>query len=188
MKTTTVTTDGAGESFGVILKRLRNGAGQSLRDLGYEANVPHSVIAAIESGRRSVSTEVALRLAEALHVKDKDAFLLKAISTTKRRKILPFACAYGAGVLNCMAIYLANAGVSPNSIADTCFVKPPFTDKDVDEAFMSQAMEKATQQKMVGTATIDRDVMKKLPRSHFMIRTKDGQKIVVAIHAFGGPR
>ncbi len=108
-------------TFGSMLKKHREGAKKTLRDLGCEADVPHSVIAAIESGRRSVTTEVAVRLAEALHVKDKDTFLLKAISTTKRQKILPFAKAYRAEVLNSMAIYLANAGILAGDIEECQF-------------------------------------------------------------------
>lgn len=129
------------ESFGVMLKRLRTEAKYTLRDLGDQARIPYSDISAIEAGRRSISCELAERLIEVLQVKDKDMFLLKAISTTKRQKLLPVVKLYDAWVLNSMALYLANTGIKPSEITETYFEDPTFVSGSMHKMKQEQWMQ-----------------------------------------------
>ena len=112
--------------FGPLLKQLRREAGLTLRGLGRKASIPHSVIAAMESGYRRPNIHTAQRLADALLVRDPTEFLLLAISTTRNQRMLPFARQHDATVLNYLPLCLAHLGINPGSITDTRYGEPPF--------------------------------------------------------------
>lgn len=169
------------EPFGGMLKRLRMDAQLSLRDLGHEADMPHSAIAAIESGRQGVTIELAERLADALRIKDRDSFLMKAVSTTKRQRILPFARGYRAEILNGLAIYLAHAGISAKDIDGCYFAKPPYDESSVDEMFVSQVMEQVKRGNSSRVHVIrDRGP---LPGPGLVIQMKSGRRLVLVVEA-----
>lgn len=129
------------EPFGAMLKRLRTEAGRTLRDLGEKADMPHSAISAIEAGRQNIGIKQAEKLADVLQPRDRGNFLMKAVSTTKHERILPFASGYRAEILNGLAIYLAHAGITAGDIDDCYFAKSPFNPSDADRTFVSQVME-----------------------------------------------
>lgn len=169
------------ETFGAMLKRLRTETGRSLRDLGQQADVPYSTIAVIEAGRQSVTIELAERLADALKIEDRDSFLMKAISTTKRQRILPFACGYRAEILNGLAIYLAHAGIAAEDIAGCYFAKPPYNESDVDRTFVTGVMD----QVKIGNSHrvhVIRDGGP-LPGPALVLQMKGGRRLVLTVGA-----
>ena len=169
------------ETFGAMLKRLRIEAGRSLRDLGHQADIPYSTIAVIESGRQSVTIELAERLADALEIEDRDSFLMKAVSTTKRERILPFARGYRAEILNGLAIYLAHAGIAVEDIAGCYFARPPYNESDVDGKFVSQVMEQVKRRNSHQVHVV-RDGGS-LPGPGLVIQMKGGRRLVLTVEA-----
>ena len=129
------------ETFGKMLKRLRTEARLSLRNLGYQADIPHSAIAAFEADRQNIGIKQAEKLAAVLKPQDKGTFLMKAVGTTKRERILPLASGYPAEILNGLAIYLAHAGIASEDIADCFFANSPYDESNVDRTFVTRAMD-----------------------------------------------
>jgi transcriptional regulator with XRE-family HTH domain len=169
------------ETFGAMLKRLRTSAQLSLRDLGQQADIPHSAIAAIEAGRQNIGIKQAEKLADVLKPHDRGSFLMKAVSTTKRERILPFANRYHAEVLNAVAIYLAHAGISPEDIASCCFARPPYNESDVDGMFVTRAMG------LTGKGSVHRVPItaqrKPLPGPDLVLQMKNGKRYALIVEA-----
>lgn len=77
------------EKFGELLKKLRLEKELSQRSLGSLANVTHSLIAALENGKRIAGPKVALQLADALALTGemRAMFLLHAKTTSSLKRI-----------------------------------------------------------------------------------------------------
>jgi transcriptional regulator with XRE-family HTH domain len=75
--------------FGNMLRELR--ADKSVRQLAKDAHVPHSLIVALENGKRSAGAKTAEKLADGLHLRgnERDSFLTAAQSTTLRNRFGP---------------------------------------------------------------------------------------------------
>jgi transcriptional regulator with XRE-family HTH domain len=170
------------ETFGKMLKRLRTEAQLSLRDLGCQADIPHSAIAAIEAGRQNIGIKQAEKLADVLKPHDRGSFLMKAVSTTKHERVLPFACGYRAEVLNAMAIYLAHAGIASEDIAGCYFAKSPYDESDVDRTFVTQVMEWARKEKPI--QVLIKPQRRPLPGPDLVLQMKNGKRYALIVEAW----
>jgi transcriptional regulator with XRE-family HTH domain len=107
--------------FGQELRRCRSAAGLSLRVLGARAGLPHTMIAAIEAGDKTVGPGVAEKLATALNLagQDQDQFLLRAAQTRKRDKLMLCSRELDARIVNYVPRALAATGLDLSTIDTT---------------------------------------------------------------------
>lgn len=70
-------------TFHTKLKELRQGQNLTLRKLGEKAGVSYSILNSIENGRIQPSKDVALALANALKLVDKEELLSLAANASK---------------------------------------------------------------------------------------------------------
>lgn len=70
-------------TFHTKLKELRQGQNLTLRKLGEKAGVSYSILNSIENGRIQPSKDVALALANALKLVDKEELLSLAAKASK---------------------------------------------------------------------------------------------------------
>jgi transcriptional regulator with XRE-family HTH domain len=115
----------AKRAFGDLLRQLRTNNHLSLRELGDKSNLPHSLIAGIESGDRPAGPSVALKLRKAFELTpaDADAFLLKAAQTTRRDHLLKEAQGLDAIVINFLPRKLIQNGVVSAQIKNSELVE-----------------------------------------------------------------
>lgn len=105
------------EEFGNLLSRLREREELSNRELAAKADVPHSLIAGLQSGRRRVGEMQALRIGNALGLNgvDLDSFVMAAVNTCSE-KVLKQANEYPSTFLNLVAKQLRVAGILPKNL------------------------------------------------------------------------
>lgn len=70
-------------SFHIRLKELRQQENLTLRKLGEKAGISYSIINSIENGRIIPSKDVALALAIALKIEDRESFISLAINPSQ---------------------------------------------------------------------------------------------------------
>ena len=70
-------------AFHFRLKELRQQQNLTLRKLGEKAGISYSILNSIENGRIVPSKDVALALAVALRIDDRDAFVALAINPSQ---------------------------------------------------------------------------------------------------------
>ncbi len=70
--------EGAAVAFHTKLKELRQQQNLTLRKLGEKAGISYSILNSIENGRIEPSKDVALALAIALKIEDREEFLTLA--------------------------------------------------------------------------------------------------------------
>lgn len=70
-------------AFHIQLKELRQQHNLTLRKLGEKAGVSYSILNSIENGRIIPSKDVALALAIALKIEDREAFIALAINPSQ---------------------------------------------------------------------------------------------------------
>lgn len=106
------------QEFSETLTKLRTRAGLSNRDLAALAEVPHSFIAGLQSGRRRVGEHQARKIGLALGLTGEalDDFILSAVDTCTE-KLLADAQGYPASLLNLVARQLRSAGIPPESLS-----------------------------------------------------------------------
>lgn len=99
------------------LTRLREKKGLSNRQLAELASVPHSLIAGLQSGRRSVGEFQARKIGRALGLQGEalETFVLAAISTCTE-KVLNELRDYPASILNFLAKQLFISGILPQHL------------------------------------------------------------------------
>lgn len=104
-------------AFGKLLSDLRERARLTNRELAVMAKVPHSLIAGLQAGSRSVGEYQARKIGKALELKDGalDSFVLNAINTCTD-KVLEEAKDYPASFLNMIARQLRLAGILPQNL------------------------------------------------------------------------
>ena len=109
----------ARESFGAQLSAQRQRAGFTNRQLADRADVPCSLIAGLQSGRRRVGEMQALRIGNALGLKsgELDRFILSALDTCSE-KVLNDAKEYPSTFLNLIAKQLRVAGILPKDLSN----------------------------------------------------------------------
>lgn len=168
--------------FGALLKQLRLEASLTLRSLGKKSGIPHSVIAVIESGTRNPNLKTAERLAEALQVSPREAFLLSAISTTKNQKMLPVARQHNATVLNYLPLCLAHLGIVADEIAECRYGELPY-DGGLDGAPFAQHLVASLQRRGKRSRTLPAD-----PATcpSLLVRLKDGRVLRVSLRVAAG--
>jgi transcriptional regulator with XRE-family HTH domain len=115
----------AKRALGALLRQLRTNNHLSLRELGDKSNLPHSLIAGIESGDRPAGPSVAVKLANALELLGdaRDLFLLQAAQTTRRDHLLQEAQGLDAIVINFLPRKLIANGVVPAQIKSSKLVE-----------------------------------------------------------------
>jgi transcriptional regulator with XRE-family HTH domain len=116
-----IDTTAAKRIFGSLLKQIRNNSNLSLRQLGVKSNLPHSLIAGIESGDRPAGLSVAVKLQKALELTspDADVFLLKAAQTTHRDHLLQEVHGLDALTINFLPRFIIKNGLVPATIKNT---------------------------------------------------------------------
>lgn len=104
-------------AFGKLLSSLREKARLTNRELAVMAKVPHSLIAGLQSGSRSVGEYQARKIGLALELKDAalESFMLAAINTCTD-KVLEESKEYPASFLNMVAKQLREAGILPQNL------------------------------------------------------------------------
>jgi transcriptional regulator with XRE-family HTH domain len=107
------------QPFSDYLTQLRTSAGLSNRELGVKAEVPRTLIAGLQSGRRRVGEYQASKIGKALglHNEDLDAFILLAVNTCTE-KVLKEAQDYPSTFINLIAKQLRLAGILPHDVAN----------------------------------------------------------------------
>ena len=105
--------------FGKTLSRLRERAELSNRQLADRADVPHSLIAGLQSVRRRVGEMQALRIGNALGLTagELDGFVLAAVNTCTE-KVLKSSLDYPSSFLNLIAKQLRVAGILPQHFSN----------------------------------------------------------------------
>lgn len=153
----------------------------TLRALGRIAKASYSAIAAIEAGRRAVSPEVAERLADALKVEDKGTFMLKAIGTTKRLRVLPFAKNYGTDILNALALYLAYWGIRPENVRHSSFATSLADPESQTMTFVTQALKTSKTRPSIQNGVGRKQL--KLSGPKLLLTLKSGEKLILSVSA-----
>lgn len=117
--------------FSTKLTELRTAAKLTNYELARIADVPESMIAGIQSGRRRVGEHQARKLGTALRFSGEalEQFILHAIDTSEE-KILNEAKPYPAVLLNLLARQLNKSGVCAEAICD-CRVNGDLNRQDV---------------------------------------------------------
>ena len=105
------------QPFSDYLTQLRTSAGLSNRELAVKAEVPRTLIAGLQSGRRRVGEYQASKIGKALglHNEDMDSFVLSAVNTCTE-KVLNDAKEYPSSFINLVARQLRMAGISPQTL------------------------------------------------------------------------
>lgn len=103
--------------FGSLLRRLKKEKQLSNRGLAKLADVPHSLIASLQTGQRGIGEYAGRKLGIALglHGSALESFVLEAINTCTE-KVLKQALAYPASLINHLPIKLSCAGISPSDL------------------------------------------------------------------------
>lgn len=103
--------------FGQELTQLRTRANLSNRDLAALADVPHSLIAGLQSGSRRIGEYQAKKIGIALGLSGEklDRFILTAVDTCTE-KILVSAREYPASLLNWLPVHLRSLGILPQQL------------------------------------------------------------------------
>ena len=104
--------------FSEILTNLRIQANLTNRELAEVADVPHSMIAGIQSGRRPVGEKQARKLGVALGLQGEelDTFVLDAVETCSE-KLLRVCREYPSWLLNLLPLTLIQRGISPSALS-----------------------------------------------------------------------
>lgn len=104
-------------AFGKLLSELREKARLTNRELAVMAKVPHSLIAGLQGGSRTVGEHQARKIGLALDLEDRalDSFILNAIDTCTD-KVLEESKEYPASFLNMIAKQLRLAGILPQDL------------------------------------------------------------------------
>ena len=108
------------DQFKQELRRLRAQAGMTVRELSERAGICQSLISAYEVAEKSVSSESAAKLADAMALKGffRNRFLLLAASTKRRDRLVGYSRDMGAAILNFIPHKLREAGIDLNAITD----------------------------------------------------------------------
>ncbi len=99
------------------LSRLRIDKQLTIRELAKLADVSHSVIAGLQSGKRIIGGHQARKIGTALGLRDSalDHFVLLAIDECSQKVLVTSKC-YPAELLNLLARQLGQAGIEAESI------------------------------------------------------------------------
>lgn len=108
------------DQFKQELRHQRAQARLTVRELSEKAGICQSLISAYEVAEKSVSSDSAVKLANAMALKglSRDKFLLLAASTKRRDRLVGYARDMGAAILNFVPHKLREAGIDLSTITD----------------------------------------------------------------------
>lgn len=124
------------QSFGEKLKTLRKQQHLTIYKLGELADVPFTLISALENNRRSIGENNATKIGKALGLEGHQLreFVFLALNDAQG-KILEEYHGYPADLLNLLPTILKDAGVEPGDIKSS-LLRPDYGDGTVADAVM----------------------------------------------------
>jgi len=109
------------EKFGALLSGHLTKRGLGLRELARAASLSHGLVSDVKSGRKSAGADLAVKLADALHLEgqERESFLLAAAGTRTKDKLMKLSQGVAPELVNHLPLVLAAARIHPASV-DNC--------------------------------------------------------------------
>jgi len=123
-------------TFGEKLRTLRKKNNLTIYKLGELADIPFTLISALENSRRKVGVNNATKLGRALGLADQSLrdFVYLALDNATGKVLEEFR-SYPADLINLLPTLLKDAGVNPEDIKGTV-LRPDYGDETVADAVM----------------------------------------------------